>query len=70
MGRPHGLTPVIDRLPAVLTAYYNGPHQGAALADALFGVTNPGGGPPLTIPRHVGQVPIHLGLRPRPSRHA
>ena len=28
-GRPQGLVPVIDRLPAVLTAYYGGPHQGS-----------------------------------------
>jgi beta-glucosidase len=62
-GRPQGLMPVIDRLPAVLTGYYGGPHQGAAIADALFGVTNPGGKLPVTIPRHVGQVPIHYGQK-------
>src|SRR5215475_1387716 len=61
MGRPQGLAPVIDRLPAVLTAYYGGPHQGTAIADAIFGVTNPSGKLPITIPRHVGQVPIHHG---------
>jgi beta-xylosidase len=59
MGRPQGLAAVIDRLPAVLTAYYGGPRQGPALADALFGVTNPGGKLPYTLPRHVGQLPIH-----------
>jgi beta-glucosidase len=63
MGRPQGLAAVIDDLPAVLTAYYGGPHQGAALADAIFGVTNPGGKLPITLPRHVGQVPIHHGQR-------
>src|SRR5688572_20649029 len=59
MGRPQGLAPVIDRLPAVITAYFAGPHQGVALADAIFGVTNPAGKLPYTLPRHVGQVPIH-----------
>jgi beta-glucosidase len=59
MGRPQGLAAVIDDLPAVLTAYYGGPHQGKAIADAIFGLTNPSGKLPLTIPRHVGQVPIH-----------
>jgi beta-xylosidase len=63
-GRPQGLTPVIDRLPAVLTAYYGGPHQGTAIADAIFGFTNPGGKLPITLPRHVGQVPIHHGQHP------
>jgi beta-glucosidase len=47
----------------VVTCYYGGPHQGAALADALFGVTNPAGKLPMTLPRHVGQVPIHHGQR-------
>ncbi len=50
-------------MPAVLTDYYGGPHQGEALADALFGVTNPGGKLPFTLPRHVGQVPIHHGQK-------
>jgi beta-glucosidase len=63
LGRPQGLAAVIDKLPAVLTAYYGGPHQGAAIADAIFGVTNPGGKLPITLPRHVGQVPIHHGQR-------
>jgi beta-xylosidase len=63
-GRPQGLAPVIDRLPAVLTDYYGGPHQATAIADALFGVTNPGGKLPVTLPRHVGQVPIHHGQHP------
>jgi len=63
MGRPQGLSAVIDKLPAVLTAYYGGPHQGSALADAIFGVTNPGGKLPITIPRHAGQVPIHHGQK-------
>jgi ribosomal protein L37AE/L43A len=54
---------VIDKLSAVLTDYYGGPHQAIALADAIFGVTNPGGKLPFTMPRHVGQVPIHYGQK-------
>jgi beta-glucosidase len=59
MGHPYTLASVIDKLPAVVTAYYAGPHQGVAIADAIFGVTNPGGKLPFTLPRHVGQVPIN-----------
>ena len=59
MGGPYALASVIDKLPAVLTDYYRGPHQAIALADAIFGVTNPGGKLPFTLPRHVGQMPIH-----------
>jgi beta-xylosidase len=40
-----------------------GPHQGTALAEAIFGVTNPAGKLPFTLPRHVGQVPIHHAQR-------
>lgn len=63
MGHPYGLAAVLDRLPAILTAYYGGPHHGAAIADALFGITTPGGKLPFTLPRHVGQVPIHHGQK-------
>ena len=59
IGGPYALASVIDTLPAVVTDYYGGPHQGIAIAEALFGVTTPGGKLPFTMPRHVGQVPIH-----------
>lgn len=59
IGGPYALASVIDKLPAIVTAYYAGPHHGAAIADALFGVTNPAGKLPFTLPRHVGQAPIH-----------
>ncbi|MGV0789023.1 glycoside hydrolase family 3 N-terminal domain-containing protein [Mycolicibacterium sp. XJ2] len=59
MGRPYALDGLIDELPAVLTAYYAGPYQATAIADAVFGITNPAGKLPFTMPRHVGQVPIH-----------
>ena len=63
MGGPYTLASVIDKLPAVVTDYYGGPHQATALADAIFGVTNPGGKLPFTLPRHVGQVPIHYAQK-------
>jgi beta-xylosidase len=63
MGGPYALASVIDKLPAVVTDYYGGPHQAIALAEAIFGVTTPGGKLPFTMPRHVGQVPIHLGQK-------
>jgi beta-xylosidase len=39
------------------------PQRASRAADAIFGVTNPGGKLPFTMPRHVGQVPIHLGQK-------
>ena len=63
MEGPYALTSVIDKLPAVLTDYYGGPYQGTAIAEAIFGVTNPGGKLPITLPRHVGQMPIHYAQK-------
>jgi beta-glucosidase len=63
MGRPYTLASVIDKLPAVITDYYGGPHQALAIADAIFGITNPEGKLPFTLPRHVGQVPIHYAQK-------
>ena len=59
IGGPYALASVSDKLPAVITDYYGGPYQATAIADAIFGVTNPGGKLPFTLPRHVGQMPIH-----------
>jgi hypothetical protein len=33
--------------------------QGTAITEATFGATNPVGNPPFTLPRRVGQMPIH-----------
>lgn len=63
MGRPQCLTSVIDRLPAVIAAYFGGPRHGTAIADVLWGVTTPEGKLPYTLPRHVGQVPIYHGQK-------
>ena len=63
MGGPYALASVIDKLPAVITDYYGGPHQGTAIAEAIFGVTSPEGKLPFTMPRHVGQMPIHYAQK-------
>ena len=63
IGGPYALASVSDKLPAVITDYYGGPYQATAIADAIFGVTNPGGKLPFTLPRHVGQMPIHCAQK-------
>ncbi|KQS54074.1 glycoside hydrolase [Brevundimonas sp. Leaf363] len=60
-GRPLDLTGIVDRVPAILEAWYPGTRGGAAVAAALFGDANPGGKLPVTWPRSVGQVPIYYG---------
>lgn len=69
MGRPYALTPVIDHLPGIVTAYYGGTHGSQAAVDALFGVINPAGRLPVTIPLHSGQVPIYAAHHQGSSYH-
>lgn len=44
------LSPWIDRVPALLMAYYPGQEGGTALAEILFGRINPSGKLPFVIP--------------------
>jgi len=58
-GRPLSITWAAEHVPAILEAWYPGAQGGNAIADLLFGDTNPGGKLPITFPRSVGQVPIY-----------
>ncbi len=58
-GRPMVLTPVIDKLQAVLYVWQPGTMGGLAIADVLSGAYNPSGKLTMTFPRHQGQVPIY-----------
>ncbi|MFF3577688.1 beta-glucosidase family protein [Streptomyces mirabilis] len=62
-GRPFTITSVIDQLTALVWAFYGGQEGTRAVADVLTGVTEPGGRLPYSIPRHVGQVPLHHGQK-------
>ncbi|MFG2369240.1 beta-glucosidase [Streptomyces mirabilis] len=62
-GRPFTITSVIDQLTAVVWAFYGGQEGTRAVADVLTGTAEPGGRLPYSIPRHVGQVPLHHGQK-------
>jgi beta-glucosidase len=49
-------------------AWVPGDEGPQAIADVLFGVVNPGGKLPITVPRHVGQIPIYYGHKPSGGR--
>ena len=53
---------------ALLTAYYPGEQGGNAIADVLFGDYNPAGRLPVSVPRHVGQLPVYYN-KPVPAAH-
>lgn len=50
------LMPWIDKVPAVLEAWYPGEEDGNVVADVLFGDVNPSGKLPLTFPRVLTDV--------------
>lgn len=58
-GRPLTLTWENDNMDAILEAWYPGTMGGDAIAQTLYGVSNPSGKLPMTFPRSVGQVPIY-----------
>ncbi|WP_017935798.1 glycoside hydrolase family 3 N-terminal domain-containing protein [Nocardioides sp. Iso805N] len=60
-GRPMAIAESLPSLTALAHAYYGGQQGTRAVADALFGITNPGGKLPYSMPRHTGQVPIYAG---------
>jgi beta-glucosidase len=67
-GRPLALEAAAARCAAVLLAWCPGDEGPVAVADVLFGDANPGGKLPVTVPRHVGQVPIHYAHKPSGGR--
>ncbi len=53
------LMPWIEKVPAILEAWYPGEEDGNAVADVLFGTVNPSGKLPLTFPRRVQDEPTN-----------
>jgi beta-glucosidase len=57
-GRPYAISSVSELSRSVLCAWYPGPFGGQAIAEILFGKTNPSGRLPISIPRSSGQLPV------------
>ena len=57
-GRPLGIEWAAAHCGAILLAWVPGDAGPDAIADVLTGAVNPGGKLPVSVPRHVGQVPF------------
>ncbi len=57
----------IDKVSAVLHAWYPGIEGGLAVADVLLGRVNPAGRLPFTMPRRASQLPLYYNPKP-PAR--
>ena len=62
-GRVHTLAEVEESAGATLLAWVPGIEGGTALARILLGETAPSGRLPISLPRSVGQVPVHHAPR-------
>jgi beta-glucosidase len=67
-GRPLALERVAGASAAVLLAWVPGEAGAAAIADVLTGRADPGGKLPVTMLRHVGQVPLTYRHHPSGGR--
>ena len=59
MGRPLLLEEILEKSAALLCGWYPGILGGQAIAEALFGIIAPAGKLPISLPRSVGQLPVH-----------
>ena len=58
-GRPLSIPWVAENVPAIVEAWLPGEQGGNAVAEILFGDYNPSGRLAITVPRHVGQLPMY-----------
>jgi beta-glucosidase len=63
-GRPLSTRWTAEHVPAIIEAWRPGERGGEAVADVLFGDYNPSGRLAITIPRHVGQLPVYYNYKP------
>lgn len=62
-GRPLTLAPVLDKVSAVMFALHPGTQTGPALANLIFGVVDPVGRLPFSMPKAVGQLPLYYNQK-------
>lgn len=63
-GRPLSINWADRFVPAIVEAWYPGPHGGTAVAEVLSGDCNPSGKLTVTFPKSVGQIPFNFPAKP------
>ena len=63
-GRPLSTRWIAENVPAIVEAWLPGERGGHAVADIIFGDYNPNGRLAITVPRHVGQLPVYYNMKP------
>ncbi|HUU29889.1 MAG TPA: glycoside hydrolase family 3 C-terminal domain-containing protein [archaeon] len=63
-GRPLSIRWCAEHAPVILEAWIPGEKGGTAVAEVIFGDCSPSGRLPITIPRHVGQLPVYYNYKP------
>ncbi len=63
-GKPFSIPWIKEHIPAIIEAWYPGEMGGLAIADILFGKTNPSGKIPVSFPQSVGHLPCYYNTFP------
>lgn len=58
-GRPLILTDIVNKVDAIIYAWFPGTEGGNAIADIVFGDENPSGKLTMSFPYSVGQIPVY-----------
>ncbi len=61
-GSPSGMEKFVDKVPAILNAWYGGMELGNVVADILFGDINPSGKLPVSWPKRKKDIPTALSF--------
>jgi beta-glucosidase len=67
-GRPLSINHLSQAVPAIVECWYLGQETGHAVAEVLFGDSNPNGKLPITIPRSGGHLPAFYNHKPSARR--